>query len=74
MPKVTLYLDAGTDRRGRAAAAAAGLSYSRWLGGLVRASTDSGWPDSVRALAGAIRDFPMVDERYRFDANDVPRE
>ncbi len=74
MPQVTLYLDDETDRRGRAAAAAAGMSYSKWLGGLVRASTDSSWPEAVRALAGAVRDFPLADELYRVDAKDVPRE
>lgn len=74
MPQVTLYLDEETDRRARAAAAAAGLSYSRWLGSLVRASTEEAWPESVRELAGAVRDFPTAEEMYRATTGDVPRE
>ena len=73
MPQVTLYLDEETDRRARTAAAASGLSYSKWLCGLVRASIEDCWPESVRSLAGAVRDFPTTDERYRA-TDDLPRE
>jgi hypothetical protein len=73
MPQVTFYLDDETDRRARAAAAASGLSYRQWLAGLIRASTAESWPDSVRALAGGIPDFPTVDEMYRATPADVPR-
>jgi len=73
MPQVTLYLDDETDRRARAAAAASGLSYSKWLGGLVRASTVECWPEAVRSLAGAVHDFPTADDLYRA-TDDLPRE
>ena len=60
MPQVTLYLDDETDALARASAAAAGLSYSRWLADLIRSTTD--WPPEVRRLVGSAPDFPLRDE------------
>jgi hypothetical protein len=62
MPQVTLYIDDETDEKARAAAAAAGISYSRWVSDLIRAKTLDEWPSSVRALAGDIPDFPDLAE------------
>ena len=60
MPQVTLYLDDETDALARASAAAAGLSYSRWLADLIRSTTN--WPPEVRRLVGSAPDFPLRDE------------
>lgn len=60
MPQVTLYLDDETDALARASAAAAGLSYSRWLADLIRTTAD--WPPEVRRLVGSAPDFPLRDE------------
>ena len=64
MPQVTLYIDEETDAKARAAAQAAGLSYSRWVADLIRSRTRDEWPDSVRRLAGSVPDFPLrtIDE------------
>jgi hypothetical protein len=74
MPQVTLYLDDATDAKARAAAAAAGVSYSRWVSDLVRAKTLDEWPASVRALAGEIRGFPDIADIRGNQAADVRRE
>ena len=61
MPQVTLYLDDETDALARASAAAAGLSYSRWLGELIRSSSD--WPPEI----------PLREELGESKGVDVPR-
>jgi hypothetical protein len=72
--QVTLYLDEETIKRVRRAAKVAGLSQSRWLAELVREKTAREWPDTVRELAGAWRDFPEVHELRRLMGRDVKRE
>jgi hypothetical protein len=74
MPQVTLYMDDETDAKARAAAAAAGVSYSRWVCDLVRAKTLDEWPSTIRALAGEIPDFPDVNELRGNSGIDVRRE
>ena len=71
MPQVTLYVDQDTDAKARAAAEAAGVSYSRWVTELIRSRTRDDWPALIRNLAGAVPDFPMraFDDR----AEDVRR-
>jgi hypothetical protein len=74
MPQITLYLDEDTDVKARAAAKAAGVSYSRWVAELIRGRVERRWPESVRALAGAIRDFPDAAELRAGIAPDLRRE
>lgn len=62
MARVTIYLDEETERRMKRAADEAGLSRSRWVAGAIREKTATEWPQSVRRLAGAWKDFPDVDE------------
>jgi hypothetical protein len=74
MPQVTLYMDDETDAKARAAAAAAGVSYSRWVCDLARAKTLDEWPSTIRALAGEIPNFPLVGELRGNSGTDVQRE
>jgi len=74
VPQVTLYLDDETDVKARAAALAAGISYSRWVSDLIRAKTLDEWPSSVRALAGAIPEFPELAELRSNQSEDIRRE
>ena len=75
MPQVTLYLDKDTDAKARAAATAAGVSYSRWVAEIIRSHTRDQWPDQVRKLAGSVRDFPRREDfcAPAVDAGDSPR-
>ena len=63
MPQVTLYIDAETGARMKAAAKAAGVSVSRWVAELIRARTQAEWPASIRKLAGTWPDFPNLRDR-----------
>jgi hypothetical protein len=71
---VTLYLDDDTDAKARAAAVAAGVSYSRWVSDLIRAKTLDEWPSGVRALAGAMPEFPDLAELRTSQSQDIRRE
>jgi hypothetical protein len=71
MPEVTVILDEETDRLARAAAAAEGVSYSRWVADLIRAR--SLWPAHVIAMAGSAPDFPLREEIGETNVHDVPR-
>jgi hypothetical protein len=70
VPQVTLYVDEDTDAKARAAARAAGVSYSRWVADLIRSRTRDEWPDSIKRLAGIAPDFPLQKSD---EASDIPR-
>ncbi|MGH9360919.1 MAG: CopG family transcriptional regulator [Thermoanaerobaculia bacterium] len=74
MPQITLYLDAKTEMRMKAAAKAAGTSQSQWVGALIREKTASTWPPAVVALAGAWADEPFAEVPRRSATPDLPRE
>lgn len=74
MPQVTLYLDAETEKRLKAAAKAAGTSQSQWVGALIRERTAATWPPAVAALAGAWADEPEFQIDRDGAAPDLPRE
>ena len=56
MSQVTLYLDAQTEAKLKAAAKASGVSVSKWVARLIQERTADRWPESVRALSGAWSD------------------
>src|SRR5947209_20296596 len=62
MGRITLYLDAETEARVKAAAKAAGVSQSRWAADLIRERTRTEWPAWVVELAGSWPDLPSVEE------------
>lgn len=70
MPQVTLYIDEDADTKARAAAAAAGVSYSRWVVDLIRSRTRDRWPESIQRLAGSDPNFPL---RSTADTKDISR-
>ncbi len=74
MGQVTLYLDRETETRMKAAAGAAGVSNSRWVGGLIREKTADEWPQSIVELAGAWPDMPSLEEIRSGEGEDVSRE
>lgn len=74
MGQVTLYLDTETERAMKAAAQAANLSLSRWVGQLIQENLRQEWPRSVAELAGAWKDFPEAEELRAEMGEDVPRE
>jgi predicted transcriptional regulator len=74
MAQVTIYLDEQTEQRMKRAAEEAGVSRSRWIADVIREKTAAEWPQAVRRLAGAWRDFPEVEELRSGLGEDAPRE
>jgi hypothetical protein len=62
MPQMTIYLDEKTERIMRKLAKRKGLSYSRWVAGLIRDAARNTWPEDFLKLAGAFPDAPLADE------------
>ena len=73
MGQVTIYLDEETEQQARAAARADGVSLSRWVADRIRRGTRAEWPASVRALAGAWRNFPSAETIRKGQGRDIPR-
>jgi len=74
MPQVTIYLDAETAAKAKAAARSAGVSQSRWIAELIRRHAGNAWPDAVRRLAGICPDFPDAEALRAGLGRDAPRE
>ena len=74
MAQVTLYLDNETAAKMRSAAQAAGMSQSRWVSDLIRQKTTGEWPDSIKELAGAWKDFPDQKALRETAGADLERE
>jgi hypothetical protein len=73
MPQVMIYLDEETEQAMRGAAERAGLPYSRWVAGLIRAAARDAWPEDFLKLSGALPDAPLTDDIRATDGSDLPR-
>jgi hypothetical protein len=68
-----MYLDEETERLMRKAAERAGLPYSRWVAGLIRAAARETWPEDFLQLAGSLPDAPLAEDIRASDGQDLPR-
>jgi hypothetical protein len=73
MAQITIYLDADTEKRARAAARAEGVSLSSWIVDRIRSRERRDWPASVRSLAGAWTDLPTAEKIRATRAKDMAR-
>jgi hypothetical protein len=74
MAQITIYLPDQVEKKVRRAAKAEGMSVSRWIADRVVHSVDDAWPKGVLNAAGAIPDFPDLDELRRGYGPDSRRE
>jgi len=74
MSQVMVYLDEETEQVMRKAAQRAGLPYSRWVAGLIRAAARETWPEDFLKLAGSLPDAPLAEDIRATDAPDLPRD
>ena len=61
MSQITLYLDDATQTLVDQAAAANGMSKSRWVAEIIRKYAAHEWPKDCLELAGRFADFPLHD-------------
>lgn len=73
MAQISIYMDADTVKKMKAAAAAEGMSVSAWLVRLVKERIDPSWPAEVAELAGSWEDFPSPEELRSPKIPDGPR-
>lgn len=74
MSQLTIYLDEETEKKVEKAAAAAGVSRSKWIRDLIKKNTLEEWPENIAMLAGAWPDFPEAEELRSHLSADNPRE
>lgn len=74
MAQVTIYLDDETERRLQSMVKKSGMSKSSWIARLIREKTAEVWPEHVKRLAGAWKDFPDAEELRKGLVQDVNRE
>lgn len=74
MAQITIYLPDDLERKARKAAKASGKSVSRLIADEIAQSLNDSWPPAVLDAAGAIPDFPSLQELRRGYAPDARRE
>lgn len=74
MAQITIYLPDDVETRARKAAKAKGKSVSRWIAEQVVHSLTETWPKGVLDAAGALPDFPNLEEIRKGYGNDAHRE
>jgi hypothetical protein len=73
MGQVTIYLDADTENKARAAANAEGVSLSKWIAERIRGNARTEWPEFVGKLAGAWAELPTAEQIRKSKKKDVRR-
>ena len=74
MAQITIYLPDDVEHKARKAAKAEGKSVGRWVADQVVHALDESWPKGVLEAAGALRDFPDMEEIRKGGGKDMPRE
>jgi hypothetical protein len=74
LARITIYLPDNIEHRARKAAKAKGESVSRWVADQVMRSLADTWPKAVLDAAGAIPEFPSLEEIRAGYRQDIPRE
>jgi hypothetical protein len=74
MAQITIYLPDEIETRARQAAKTKGESVSRWIADQVLHDLQDRWAQGVLDAAGAIPEFPSLEEIRTGYGHDVPRE
>ena len=74
MSQITIYLPDAVEKKERKAAKANQQSVSRWIADQVLHNLSDVWPKGVLDAAGALPDFPSLEEIRRGYGEDAPRE
>ena len=60
--RITIYLDADTERKLLNIIDKSSILKSKWIAELIREKTSNAWPESVKKLAWAWEDLPTIEE------------
>ena len=62
MGRITIYLDADTERTLLNIIDKSSILKSKWIAELIREKTSNTWPENIKKLAGAWEDLPTIEE------------
>ena len=62
MGRITIYLDADTERTLLHIIDKSSILKSKWIAELIREKTSNTWPENIKKLAGAWKDLPTIEE------------
>jgi len=62
MGRITIYLDADTERTLLNIIDKSSILKSKWIAELIREKTSNTWPENIKKLAGAWKDLPTIEE------------
>jgi len=74
MAQITIYLPDDLEKKARKAAKAQKKSVSRWIASQIKRDLENRWPQAFYDAAGAIPDFPDIEEIRKGYGEDAPRE
>ena len=74
MAQLTIYLPDEIENKARKAAKAKRKSVSRWIADQITHSLQDTWPQGVLNAAGALPDFPSLEEIRKGYGQDAHRE
>jgi len=74
MARFTIHLPAALEKKARRAAKADGKSISRWIADRLGETMDDSLPQAVLDAAGAIPDFPSLEQLRQGYGPDAPRD
>jgi hypothetical protein len=74
MAQITIYLPDHIENKARKAAKAKGTSVSRWIAERVVDTLEHAWSKDVLDAAGAVADFPGVEEIRAGYGKDAARK
>lgn len=74
MAQITIYLPDDIENRARKAAKAKGESVSRWIADQVVKKLENTWSKGVLDAAGAIPEFPSLEQIRKGYGKDMRRE
>ena len=74
MSQITIYLPDALEKKARRAAKTAGKPISRWIADRLMEDLDDTLPQAILDAAGAIPDFPSLEQLRKGYGPDAPRE
>ena len=74
MAQITIYLPDELEARARKAAKARREPVSRWIAGQLARGLSEAWPKEVLDAAGALPEFPGLEEIRKGYGKDAKRE
>lgn len=74
MSQLTIYLPDDLEEKARKAAKSRGKSVSNWIASQIRRDLDEAWPREVLEAAGALKEFPKLEDLRKRQGRDAARE